>query len=147
MVKYVLQRSSGKWVWKLEAIDNFPTPEEILQFDKSEAVLSAKKLFLKAQFKGFRLTKQNYCHVQDYLLTRLIFDNASQLGPLSNMTLKEFEKAIFTNNGHVISVKKHKTGYKGIPPIACNKNLFTELIIFKNYFRTKLDGIKYWTKK
>ena len=106
MVKYVLQRSSGKWVWKLEAIDNFPTPEERLQFDKSEAVLSAKKLFLKAQFKGFRLTKQNYRHVQDYLLTRLIFDNASQLGPLSNMILKEFEKAIFTNNGHVISVKK-----------------------------------------
>ena len=29
------------------------------------------------------------------------------------MTLKEFERAIFRNNGHVISVKKHKTGYKG----------------------------------
>ena len=57
------------------------------------------------------------------------------------MTLKEFERAIFRNNGHVISVKKHKTGYKGPAHIACNKGLFKELIIFKNYFRNKLDDI------
>ena len=126
---------------ELEAMDNFPTPEEVLQFDESETVLSAKKLILKAQVKGFRLTKQNYCHVRDYLLTRLIFDNASRPGALSNMTLKEFERAIFRNNGHVISVKKHKTGYKGPAHIACNKGLFKELIIFKNYFRNKLDDI------
>ena len=42
-----------------------------------------------------------------------MFDNASRPGDLSNMTLKEFERAIFRNNGHVISVKKHKAGYKG----------------------------------
>ena len=57
------------------------------------------------------------------------------------MTLKEFERAILRNNGHVISVKKHKTGCKGRAHIACNKGLFKELKIFKNYFRNKLDGI------
>ena len=44
--KEAQERESKK---KLEAMENFPIAEEILQFEESETVLSAKQLFLKAQ--------------------------------------------------------------------------------------------------
>ena len=72
---------------------NSPTPEEILQF--GQTVLNAKQLIFKTQVKRFRFTKQNYCRVQDYLLTRLIIDNAGRPGALSNMILKRFARDFF----------------------------------------------------
>ena len=79
--------------------------------------------------------------VRDYLLTSLILDNASRPGAISNMTLYEFSCAKRQNHGYVVSVKRHKTGYKGPANIACSKKVFTQLTNYLNGFRNKLEGI------
>ena len=61
----------------------------------------------------------NYCEARDYLLTSLIFDNASRPGAISNMTLVEYKRATERDIGYVISVIKHKTEHKNPVSIAC----------------------------
>ena len=101
----------------------------------------AKKTISDSHIKGFKLSKLKFCLARDYILTSLIFDNASRPGAISNMTLEEFERAIFRENRYVISVKNHKTGYKGPAHIVCTAALFRELAVFKRNFRDKLEGI------
>ena len=63
-----------------------------------------KKSIPDSHIKGFKLSKLKFCLARDYILTSLMFDNASRPGATSNMILEEFEKAIFRENGYVISV-------------------------------------------
>ena len=131
---------------EIKARDYFPSPKEIEKFDNSSLVKDAKKTISDSHIKGFKLSKVKFCLARDYILTSLIFDNASRPSAISNMTLQEFERAIFRENGYVISVKKHKTGYKGPAHIVCTAALFRELAVFKRNFRDKLEGITTRTK-
>ena len=73
---------------------------------------------------NFKVTKTNFCLVRDFILTSLIFDNASRPGALSNMTLDEYSRVVFKDGGYVISVKKHKTKHKGPAHIAFSAKNF-----------------------
>ena len=72
---------------ELKARDYFPSPEEIEKFDNSSLVKDAKKTISDSHIKGFKLSKLKFCLARDYILTSLIFDNASRPGAISNMTL------------------------------------------------------------
>ena len=70
---------------ELIARENFPTAEQILNFDKSEKVKNAKRIIINSQVSNrFKMRKGNHCEARDYLLTSLIFDNASRPGVISN---------------------------------------------------------------
>ena len=119
-----------------------PKPEEIKDFDNSQIVIMATRTLENSlTVYGFKINKQNFCLVRDYLLTSFILDNASRPGAISNMTLHEFSRAKRQNHGYVVSVKRHKTGYKGPANIACSKKVFTQLTNYLNDFRNKLEGI------
>ena len=127
---------------QLNARDFFPTPSEIEIFDKSEISISAMTTLKQAAAApNFQVTKTNFCLVRDYILTSLIFDNASRPGALSNMTLHEYSKVVFKDGGYVISVKKHKTKHKGPAHIALSTKNFKWLNTYLNKFRNQLDGI------
>ena len=71
---------------ELIAREIFPTPEQILNSDKSEKVNSQVG-------NRFKMRMGNYCEARDYLLTSLTFDNASRPGAISNITLGEYKRA------------------------------------------------------
>ena len=127
---------------QLNARDFFPTPSDIEIFDKSEISNSAiATLKQAATMPNFKVTKTNFCLVRDFILTSLIFDNASRPGALSNMTLDEYSRVVFKDGGYVISVKKHKTKHKGPAHIAFSAKNFKWLKTYLNKFRNQLDGI------
>ena len=105
---------------ELIATEIFPTPEKILNFGKSEKVKNVKHIIVNSQVgKRFKMRMGDYCEARDYLLTSLIFDNASRPGAISNMTLVEYKRATERDIGYVISVIKHKTEHKNPVSIAC----------------------------
>ena len=69
--------------------------------------------------------KSDFLSMRDYLIAKLIIDNASRPGAISNLTLKEFDNAHERENGMVIEVFRHKTDCQG--PAA----LFVSTILFK----------------
>ena len=125
-----------------KAREFFPKPEEIKEFDNSQIIIMATRTLENSlMVHGFKINTQHFCLVRDYLLTSLILDNASRPGAIGNMTLHEFSRAKRQNHGYVVSVKRHKTGYKGPANIACSKKVFTQLTNYLNGFRSKLEGI------
>ena len=122
--------------------ENFPTDEQILNFDKSEEVKNAKRIIINSQVSNiFKMRKGNYCEAKDYLLTSVIFDNASRPGAIKNMTLGEYRRATERDNCYVISVVKHKTVHKGPANIAGTRSLCREIGTYVKYLRNKKEGI------
>ena len=110
---------------ELIAREIFPTPEQILNLDKSDKVKNAKRIIVNSNVGNkFKIRMGNYCEARNYSLTSLIFDNASRPGAISNMTLGEYKRATERDNGYVISVIKHKTAHKVPANIACTPSLF-----------------------
>ena len=80
---------------QLVARDFFPSPSGIERFDKSEISENAKYILKKAaNDPNFKIRRTDFCLVREYLITCLIFDNASTPGAISNMKLAEFARAI-----------------------------------------------------
>ena len=120
----------------------FPTPSKIDIFDKSEIWISAiTTLKQAAAVPNFKVTMRNLCLVRDYILTSLMFDNASSLGALSNMSVDEYSKVVYKDGGYITSVKKHKTKHKGPAHIALSTKNFKWLNTHLNRFQNQLDGI------
>ena len=103
--KYLAWPSFLNWMAKLE---------------KVRESKNVKRIIVNSQVgKRFKMRMGNYCEARDYLLTSLIFDNASRPGVISNMTLGEYKRATERVIGYVISVTKHKTVHKDPVNIAC----------------------------
>ena len=131
----------------MEDFHNFPSAEEIVQLDKSDYVKSAKKVIKICNSTGFVITKSNYCLARSYLLTYTLFNNASRPGATANMTIGEFRQALYKDSSYTISVKKHKTGYKGPANIVMTVELYNEVSKYIEFLRNKLEGISNPTNK
>ena len=90
---------------------------------------------------NFKVTMRNLCLVRGYILPSLMFDNASSLGALSNMSVDEYSKVVYKDGGYITSVKKHKTKHKGPAHIALSTKNFKWLNTHLNRFQNQLDGI------
>ena len=86
------------------------TPEKIEAFEKSlnarDAVILLGKL---SSAYNEQITQSQYTLLRDFLLVQISIDNANHAGVLSNMTLKEFNRASAEDDRFVISVIDHKT--------------------------------------
>ncbi|XP_065640288.1 uncharacterized protein LOC124815663 [Hydra vulgaris] len=131
----------------LEDFHNFPSEQEIIQFDASDYVKNAKKILKSCNNSNFVLNKSNYCLARSYLLTYILFNNASRPGAIANMTIGEFRRALHNASGYTISVKKHKTSYKGPANIAMTVELYNEVAVYIQFLRNKLEGISHPTDK
>ena len=80
--------------WETVSRDFFLSPSEIERFDKSEIWENAKYILKKAANEPNFKIRSDLHLVWDYLITCLIFDNASRLGAINNMKLAEFVQAI-----------------------------------------------------
>ncbi|XP_065653246.1 uncharacterized protein LOC136080475 isoform X1 [Hydra vulgaris] len=125
----------------LEDFHSFPSEDEIIKFDASDYVKSAKKLLKSCNNSNFVLNKSNYCLARSYLLTYILFNNASRPGATANMTIGEFRRALYNASGYTVSVKKHKTSYKGPANIAMTVELYNEVAVYIEFLRNKLVGI------
>ena len=134
------ERSTEK---QLNDLQRLPSHEEMTIFDKSNAVSSAKQLLSMAACKpNNNITRKEYCSMRDYLISTLIMDNASRSGAIANMTLREYRQvSVSKDDGHLINVKKHKTGYKGPAILTMDNNIFKQLKIYVENVRNKLNGV------
>ncbi|XP_065667327.1 uncharacterized protein LOC136087847 [Hydra vulgaris] len=120
-------------------LENFPSAEEIVFLDNSDIVRDANKIISSSS--TIKLTKATFCLARDYLLTCIIFDNASRPGAISNMTLNEFKKSTEKKEGFIVSVMKHKTSYKGPAHIVLSHSLHLKVKKYIKFMRNMLDGV------
>ncbi|XP_065648964.1 uncharacterized protein LOC136078070 isoform X1 [Hydra vulgaris] len=125
----------------MDDFHNFPSSEEINALDKSDYVKCAKDTIKASKSSSFVITKSNYCLVRSYLLAYTILNNATRPGASANMTIGEFRRALYKENCYTISIKKHKTSYKGPANIVLTFELYNELNTYIEFFRNKLNGI------
>nr|XP_047134363.1 uncharacterized protein LOC124812189 [Hydra vulgaris] len=138
-----LQKSIKENQYDKDIIDfnNFPTAEEIVILDNSDIVKDATNVLKSSNTSFFKVNKTSFCLVRDYLITCIVFDNASRPGAICNMTLNEFSVAFENTDGFVVSVKKHKTSYKGPAHIALSKTLYLHVQKYITFLRNTLDGV------
>ena len=127
---------------QLQDMSSFPMPEEISKLDKSEVMQDAISTLKRFSLSESTITKKAFALVRDYLLTRIIFDNASRPGAISNMTLSEFQGALVQEDGFVVRVLKHKTAHKGPANISMSQNVYTNVQRYIRFMRNKLPGIR-----
>ena len=98
------------------ASDFFPSPSETERFDKSEISEFVKYILKKAaNDPDFKFRRTDFSLAEDYLITCLIFDNASRPGAISNMKLANFACAIKKDNGYVMCAETRQ--HKKVDPI------------------------------
>ena len=126
----------------LRNLNDLPTPEAIDHFDKSTIVGHAKHLFRNVKLvDSNRLQRKDFCAMRDYLISTIILDNASRCGAVANMTLEEWEKKIRSgDDGFLIAVKKHKTGYKGPALLSISHSISRKLEKYV-LLRNELPGV------
>ena len=121
---------------------NFPTAEQIRSMDESAVGKEAIQLLNEYSLSSDpKVTRKGLCLIRDFLLTNLLFDNATRPGALSNMTLEEFRDAEHQKDGVVVSVKKHKTDYKGPAFVSFGHSLYRYTNDYVENVRNKLPGI------
>ena len=126
----------------LRDLNDLPPPEAIHCFDTSIIVAHAKELFKKINLiQPDSLLRRDFCAMRDFLMSSIILDNASRSGAISNMTMEEMEAKRKTDDGYLIAVKKHKTGYKGPALLSIRFSLFTQLQLYVSHLRNALPGL------
>ena len=136
--KGIQERKHSK---NLEDLHKFPDSFKINNLDdseyRSESINTLKRYCSEI---NPTITRSGFCTVRDYILTYALMDNGSRPGAMVNMTIEEFEKADEQDDGFVVSVKKHKTSYKGPAHIGFNKELYNEASSYIRVIRSRLPG-------
>jgi site-specific recombinase XerD len=69
--------------------------------------------------------------IRDFVLCKIVLNNANRSGVLANMTVAEFQRATVVDAHHMISVSDHKTASNHRPTkIVLNSGLFGWLSLF-----------------
>jgi len=85
-------------------------PDEVKKFNNSAPARQAVKLLgLNSLETPLHITESDYVLIRDFLLVKIVFNNANRSGILVNMTTTQFQDAQLVNDHHVISVTDHKT--------------------------------------
>ena len=114
------------------------TCDEIKRFNDSPQARQAVKLLgiISSVGKKHHMTASEYVLVRDFLLCKIVFNNANRSGVLSNVTIENFESAKVVNNHHVVSVPNHKTSSThGPAKIILSSVLFAWLSTYANTIR------------
>ena len=130
----------------LEDLQRFPTEELFVKLDKSDYTKKAVATLKRNIGNEKNVSRTAHSIVRDYLLTNLLLNNASRPGALANMTLGEFYKDDEQADGFVVSVKEHKTKYKGPANVAFTKNLYNQTKNYVRFMRNATDQLKSTTE-
>ena len=139
------KRSSMKRLWERreEARVDIITPDKIEAFENSQAARDV--IILLGKLSGahnIQVTQNQYTLVRDFLLVQISIDNANRAGVLSNMTLKEFNRAFKEDDRFVVNVMDHKTFHiHGPAQIVLTNNLHNWMSVFVQEVRSKVLGI------
>ena len=126
-----------KYDKQLSDMKRFPTPAEIKSLDESEETrLAREALHEYVKDKKREISKRSFCLVRDYLLTFILFDNASRPSPVASMTLGELNAAVNQRDGVTVSVKLHKTAHVCLTHVL-HKEVFQDV----KYVRSKLAAV------
>ena len=139
------KRSGQKRMWEKSQEDRLDliTPEKIEAFEKSQTARDAVILLGKLSgAHNVQITQSQYTLLRDFLLVQISIDNANRAGVLSNMTLKEFNRASAEDDRFVISVMDHKTFHvHGPAQIVLTSTLHNWMKVFVKEVRSKLPGV------
>ena len=123
----------------LSDVSRFPMPKDICSLDKSDLTKEALSTLKIYSHLDATVTKKSFCLIRDYIMTNLIFDNASRPGAISNMTLKEFDNALHQEDGYVIRVLRHKNAHMGPANICMPVDLYKSTQAYITFVRKKID--------
>ena len=133
----------GKFERGVEDLSRLLSPEEMHEFDHSDAVDESRDNIKKSSLLFKATSVKNFTSARDYILSSIILSNASRPGAIRNMTLKEFGTAKRSENGvYLVGVLDHKTAATSGPAmIAFTNLLYEECKQFVQYMRNKLPGV------
>ena len=133
-----------KYERQVEDLVNLLKQEDYQKFFNSELVEEARDLLnvAKATRKSPGSKQVTLC--RDYLTSTLILRNGTRPGTVRNMTLREFQADIKSIHGNwQVSVKDHKTKYKGPAVLTFSNFEYEECSIYIARIRNRLAGIDY----
>ena len=131
-----------KYEKQVEGLANLLTKEDYQQFFNSKLVEEARALLNAAEVSQKYPGTKQFTLCRDYIISTLILRNGSRPGAIRNMTLAEFKAGISSEHGNwQVSVKDHKTKYKG-PAVLTFTNLeYDECTIYISRICNRLPGI------
>lgn len=137
------KRSGQKRMWERSEEDRLEliTPEKIEAFEKSSTARDAIILLGKlSSAHNVQITQSQYTLLHNFLLVQISIDNANRAGVLSNMTLREFDRASVEE--FLISVMDHKTFHiHGPAQVVLTSALHNWMKIFVQEVRSKVPGV------
>ena len=121
-----------KHVKMLADLARLPKPDDIRLLDKSQHVSESLKILSKLFCVRSSPSRNEFCHVRDYVFTYIILENASRPGCISNMTMRGLEKTEMQQDGsYIIAVVYHKTiATAGPAMLSITPDLMRHLRIF-----------------
>ena len=139
------KRLGQKRMWERSEEDRLEliTPEKIEAFEKSPTARDAIILLGKlSSADNVQITQSQYTLLRDFLLVQISIDNANRAGVLSNMTLREFNRASVEDGRFLISVMDHKTFHiHGPAQVVLTSALHNWMKIFVQEVRSKVPGV------
>lgn len=116
---------------------NLITSDQVQEFNSSACAKDAVKLLGNAALqKPSTISEHDYVLVRDFLLCKIVLNNANRSGVLSNMTMAQFQQSKVIDGHHVISVTDHKTASNhGPAKIVLTSILFGWLSLFTSDIR------------
>ena len=139
------KRLGQKRMWERSEEDRLEliTPEKFEAFENSQTARDA--IILLGQLSSahnVEITQSQYTLLRDFLLVEISIDNANRAGVLSNMTLKELNKATAEDDRFLINVMDHKTFHiHGPAQIVLTSNLHNWMKTFVQEVRSKVPGV------
>lgn len=134
--------SKRHWQRMEEDLHALITPEQIAEFEKSQATRDA--ICLLGQLSGahcMEISQANYTLIRDFLLVEVSIDNASRAGGLAKMTMEELNSAVKHDDEYVVHVCDQKTfATHGPARIVLSSKLYSWINIFVREARSKVIG-------
>lgn len=120
--------------------------ENYQEFFNSKLVEEAHNLLNAAKVTRKSPGSKQFTLCRDYLTSTLILRNGARPGAVRNMTFGEFQAGIKSIQGNwQVSVKDHKTKYKGPAVLTFSNFEYEECSIYIARIRNRLAGIDYST--
>ena len=131
------------WEKMEEDLHSLISPEEIAEFERSEASRAA--ICLLGQLSGahsIQITQTQYTLIRDFLMVEISVDNANRAGVIANMLLEEFNRASKHDDENVILVKASKTvATHGPARIVMSSKLHSWMNIFVREVRSRVPSV------
>ena len=85
------------------------TPEKIAKFENSQVCREALLILKKLRTGGVeQLTQQSFTNIIDFLMSKILIENAHRSGVLANLTMTDYYKHQLKNGLQIIKVHRNK---------------------------------------